>query len=284
MTERDCTGQRDSISARPARIRRSFTPVARLLLALVAAMAVPTTAATAAPAAPMPSLAEGTADVRGEYSINLYEKGDFASQRTRFWCIGASMQMMMNIIGMTDDDSRAGQERYMRLARARGPSLRQVDHGQSDEAAGGLRGAGSSGWAKGLVELGAGGYREQALDGYAEAVRDAAYALRWTGRPVGLIVWSGAHAWVMSGFTATADPLVDSDFRVTGVYIQDPWYPRISSIWGPGQKPNSWISVKALKSDFLPRRGGPWHAELAGKYVLVLPWMAIPRPVYLRML
>jgi hypothetical protein len=256
------------------------------LLALLVALAIPTTAVTAAVSAPAPTLAERQGAPGGEYSINLYEEGDFASQRTAYWCIGASMQMMLNIVGLTDDDdSRAGQERYMRLARARGQSLRQVDHGQSADAAGGaLRGAGSSGWARGLVDLGAGGYRQQAVDDYAAALREAAYALRRTGRPVGLIVWRGAHAWVMSGFTATADPLVAPDFQVTGVYVQDPWYPRISSIWGPGQEPNTWISVKALKADFLPRRGGRWHAELADKYVLVLPYVQVVRPSYWRML
>jgi len=203
--------------------------------------------------------------------MNLYERGDFVSQYTKYWCIGASMQMMLNIIEVTDDESRAAQKSYMRVARSMGPSLRQVDHGQSAERAGGLRGAGSGGWARGLVELGAGGYEERALDGYRTAVQAAAYALRTTNRPVGLIVWRGAHAWVMTGFTANADPLTDPDYRVTGVYVQDPWYPRVSSIWGPGQKPNSWISAKALKADFLPRRGGRWHAELAGKFVLVLP-------------
>lgn len=203
--------------------------------------------------------------------MNLYGKGDFVSQYTKYWCIGASMQMMLNIIGATDDESRASQKRYMRIARSMGPSLRQVDHGQTVERAGGLRGAGSGGWARGLVELGAGGYEQRALVGYQTAVRAAAQALRETDRPVGLIVWRGAHAWVMTGFTATADPLVDPDYRVTGVYIQDPWYPRVSSIWGPGQKPNSWISIKALRADFLPRRGGRWHAELAGKFVLVVP-------------
>ena len=251
------------------RSRLSLLPAA---LTLVIALGIPTSAAALAdPAAKFDDAANRASATRA-FTINLYEDGDFASQRTIYWCVGASMQMMLNIVDLTDDDSRADQERYMRLARSRGPSLRQVDHGQTDDAAGGaLRGAGSTGWARGLVELGAGGYREQAVDGYDAAVREAAEALRRTGRPVGLIVWRGAHAWVMSGFTATADPLVDPDFRVTAVYVQDPWYPRVSSIWGPGQKPNSLISTKALKADFLPRRGGAWHAELAGKYVLVVP-------------
>lgn len=206
----------------------------------------------------------------GDFSINLYRKGDFVSQATPYWCIGASMQMMLNIIGVTDGDSRAAQERNMRAARSDRPSSGGLDQG-SELAGGALRGAGSGGWAKGLVELGARYYAERAIDGYGTALRAAAQAVRRTGRPVGLIVWRGAHAWVMSGFTATADPLVDPDYRITGVYIQDPWYPRVSSIWGPGQKPNSWISVSSLKADFLPRRAGQRHAEQAGKYVLVMP-------------
>jgi hypothetical protein len=163
-------------------------------------------------------------------------------------------------------------ESYMLVARKMGSSRRPPDRGRAAEpGASGLRGAGSGGWARGLVALGAGGYAQRALDDYDTALRAAAYALRTTGRPVGLIVWRGVHAWVMSGFTATADPLTDPDYRVTGVYIQDPWYPRISSIWGAGQKPNSWISADALKADFLPRRAGRWHPELAGTFVLVSP-------------
>jgi hypothetical protein len=240
-----------------------------VVLAVAIAAAGPSRAAAATASVPADTLL--IAAPRGDFSINLYRKGDFASQRTKYWCIGASMQMMLNVIGLTDDDSRASQVRYMRAARSGGFSLGQVDHAQTGENAEGLRGAGSRGWARGLVALGAGGYEQHALDEYGAAVRAAAYALRTTNRPVGLIVWRGAHAWVMTGFTATADPITNPRYRVTGVYVQDPWYPRVSSIWGPGQKPNTWISIKGLKLDFLPRRAGRWHPDLAGKFVLVVP-------------
>ena len=259
-----------------ARRSASVTSVMVLALAIAAAGPAVAVAATASEAPRKLSAAAPT----GDFSMNLYEKGDFVSQYTKYWCIGASMQMMLNVIGVTDDEKRASQERYMRIARSMGPSLRQVDHGQSNS--GTLGGAGSGGWARGLVELGAGRYEERALEGYGTAVRAAAYAVRTTNRPVGLIVWRGAHAWVMTGFTATADPLTDPDYRVTGIYVQDPWYPRVSSIWGPGQKPNRWLSIKALKGDFLPRRGGRWHAELAGKFVLVLPVLPIRPAAQLR--
>lgn len=204
----------------------------------------------------------------GDFSLDLADEADFVSQYTEYWCVGASMQMMLNVIGVTEDNSRPNQERYMRVARSSGESLQQVDHG---EPADGLRGAGSSGWARGLVLLGAGLYAERALDDFDGALREAARAIRATQRPVGLIVWRGAHAWVMTGFSATADPLVNPDFDVTGVYVMDSWYPRVSSIWGPGQKPNTWIAADDLTADFLPRRGGQWHAELAGKFVIVMP-------------
>jgi hypothetical protein len=243
---------------------------------LIPAILLALTLVAPAPAAAMRAeTLQAQAVAPARYSINLYRRGDFASQRTPYWCIGASMQMMLNIIGPTDDDSRAGQVRYMRAARSGGSSGASTDAASS---AGGLRGAGSSGWARGLVDVGAGPYEERAVDGFQPAIRAAAYALRTTGRPVGLIVWRGAHAWVMSGFTATADPLVDPDYRITGVYIQDPWYPRISSIWGPGQKPNSLIPIDRLDSDFLPRRAGGRHADQAGKFVLVLPTAAPPSP------
>lgn len=249
------------------RPRRASAPLAAALAALALALVAPAAASGEAVVGSAAASAARAAAL--EYSIDLYEDGDFASQATIYWCVGASMQMMMNLIGVTEADaSRDGQERYMRLARGLGPSLDEVDDGQSD---GILRGAGSSGWARGLTELGAGRYEERALDGFDAAVRAAAIALRETNRPVGLIVWRGAHAWVMTGFTATADPLIDPDFGVTGVFVLDSWYPRVSRIWGPGQTPNTLLSTSELAADFLPRRGGRWHADLAGKFVVVIP-------------
>lgn len=225
--------------------------------------------ASAAGAGPPPApAAESTASSR-DFSLNLYRAGDFVSQYTPYWCVGASMQMMLAISNVNETASRAAQERYMRVARSEGPSLRQIDHGADD--AGGLRGAGSEGWARGLVRLGAGRYEQRVFGSYGRAVRAVAYSLRATNRPVGLIVWRGAHAWVVSGITTTRDPLVDPKFRVTGVYVQDPWYPRVSSIWGRGKRPNTYMSVKSLRAAFLPRRGGRWHPGLAGKFVVVLP-------------
>jgi hypothetical protein len=113
--------------------------------------------------------------------------------------------------------------------------------------------------------------RERALD-------VAARAIRRTGRPVGLLTWRGAHSWVMHGFTATADPLIGA-FRVTGVYVSDPWYPKVSTIWGPSLPPNALLTPRQLRVDYLPwvARGGRTTAH-NGTYVLVLPVAPPPSP------
>ena len=71
------------------------------------------------------------------------------------------------------------------------------------------------GWAAGLTIEGGGAYMLVGTTTLDEALLAAAKAIAETGRPVGLLVWRGRHAWVMSGFRATGDPLTDPNARVT---------------------------------------------------------------------
>jgi hypothetical protein len=103
-----------------------------------------------------------------------------------------------------------------------------------------------------------------------------------TGRPVGLLMWRGRHAWVMSGFKATADPLKTDKFRVTAAIVEDPLYPHGSSVWGPSPKPGEALTPAELGKQFVPRRSNsrwalvdPRSRLLAGQYVLVLPFAPI---------
>ncbi len=85
-------------------------------------------------------------------------------------------------------------------------------------------------------------------------------------------MWHGAHAWVMSGFTATADPAGAGAFRVTSVRVSDPWYPRPVSAFGRTRRPDARLSVAQLAKGFLRwRRPLVRYAELDGRFVLVLP-------------
>ena len=104
------------------------------------------------------------------------------------------------------------------------------------------------------------------------AMQLAAKQIRLTSRPVGLLVWRGAHAWVVSGFTATADPRASATFVVTGLYVEDVWYPRISTIWGSSNPPDTLVAATDLSIDYLPwKRPRGSYPEKNGLYVLVVP-------------
>jgi hypothetical protein len=137
------------------------------------------------------------------------------------------------------------------------------------------------GWAAALNLNDGGAYGVVGTDTLDEAMRVAALSIVRHHRPVGLLVWRGRHAWVMSGFEATGDPRAGS-FRVTKAYILDPLHPYGSRVWGPSPTPGAAITVKQVGRQFVPRRiGGPWSAlpgmaALSGKYVLVVPTDAAP--------
>jgi len=76
----------------------------------------------------------------------------------------------------------------------------------------------------------------------------------------------------MSGFRATADPAYTDDFTVTHVYVLDPWYPRVSSIWGPSRPPDAIVPVGLLAEDYFAwRRPAVRYPEKNGQFVLVVP-------------
>jgi hypothetical protein len=194
------------------------------------------------------------------FAIDLFDKGDFVSQARTDWCVPASILAMMNMIDRDGDSPAPTQRKLDRLARSLSTPR--------------LRGAGSEpeGWAGSLNRLGFGPYEVRAERTRAAAIAAAARALRLTGRPVGLLIWRGAHAWVMSGFRATADPAYTNDFTVTHLYVQDPWYPRVSSIWGRSRPPDAIVPVGLVAEDYLAwRRPAVRYPEKDGQFVLVVP-------------
>ncbi len=206
----------------------------------------PTPAPTPAPT-PKPVLA-----------MNLYRKGDFVSQATKDQCVSAAMQIMLNIVRPKDDRSAATQARLAKLAQ----ELSDASNGGTEPL----------GWARGLMKMGAGKYVVAVAPTRGKAIERAVRAMRATGRPVGLLVWRGAHSWVLHGFEATADPAGPGPMRVTHLYVSDPWYPRISSIWGPSRGPNARITPKQLEEDYLQwRRPTGRYPGMDGQYVLIMP-------------
>jgi hypothetical protein len=177
------------------------------------------------------------------------------------------MQMMLNMSRPGEDRPAATQRRLQNLARA-----------WSGERPDGRerRGASIRGLAAGLTILGAGPYRVTGAPTIDGAMLLAARAMRATGKPVGLLVWRGRHAWVMSGFRSTSDPFIDGA-RVTAAIVEDPLYPHGSEIWGRSPAPGAALSLKELGRQFVPRRGSWSNPALDNMYVVVVPYEFHPR-------
>lgn len=208
------------------------------------------------------------------FRLNLADDEDYVRQTSFVRCVGASVQMMLNITRPGADRSARTQRRLQVLARSlSGPRPDGTER----------RGAGVFGWAAALNQADEGAYAVVGARTLQGAMRIAANAIREQRRPVGLLVWQGRHAWVMSGFQSTGDPRGGS-FRVTAAYILDPLYPFGSKTWGPSPRPGSAISVEQVGRQFVRRRTHsewnqlPGMAELAGQYVLVVPVDGPPPP------
>ena len=222
----------------------------------------PTPTATATPPpTPTPTIApteappEAAADE--PFAMNLARKADFVAQYTFEWCVGASLQMAINMATDEERTSRKDQGALWAMARDR-----------SDSPFGG---ANPRGWTAALNDLGIGPYELVSLPTYEEALATAAEAIRATKRPVGLVMWRGRHAWVMSGFESSADPRATDDFEITGIRVHDPLYPHGSSVWGKSPKPNTLISPATLARQFVIRDRGRVNLGVPPGWLLVLP-------------
>ena len=216
------------------------------------ASAVPTTAPSVA-ATPAPS----PVPPAEPFALSLSSRDDFVAQYTFEWCVGASLQMALRITDRSSDETRTTQQELWEMARDRSFSP--------------FGGANPRGWTAALNELGIGPYELVSLATYDEALRVAASALRATERPVGLVMWRGRHAWVMSGFEAIGDPAIHADFELTGIRVMDPLYPHGSTVWGASPEPNSVVSPEVLGRQFVLRDSTRVNLGVPPGYLLVLP-------------
>ena len=194
---------------------------------------------------------------RTPFAMDLYRKGDYVAQYTFEWCVGASLQMALNMTTATNDTTRARQEQLWQMAQARSTSP--------------FGGANPRGWTAALNDLGIGPYVLVSLPDLDLALQVAARAMRETKRPVGLVMWRGRHAWVMSGFESKGDPARVLDPEITGVRVLDPLYPHGSKVWGRSPKPNALITPATLAKQFVIRDRGRTNLGVPPGYLLILP-------------
>jgi hypothetical protein len=189
--------------------------------------------------------------------IDLYRSGTYSMQRTWTWCTAASVQIIRNIVRRAADHSATAQRRYFTYMRAhdryRIPASDGVD---------------PQGWVAGLRHFVDDRYRIVSSSSYDAAIRSAVVRLRLTNRPVGVIVARGAHAWVLTGFTATADPAATSAFTITSVRVTGPLYGRQSRN-GYDMRPDTKLTYAAFRRFFTPFHYGRIRMAWEGRYVTI---------------
>ena len=195
-------------------------------------------------------------------SYDLYRHGVFASQAEATWCVGASIEMMLNIIQHTRDHSATDQRTYLSYARRKDLYVSGAHHGTD-----------AQGWSASLAHFGGGdGYHQVSNPRYKASIRAAVRRLRQTGKPVGLIVAHSNHAWVLTGFEATTDPGLDFTAQITALYVMGPLWPRHTNKDGFDPAPDTRLTfdqLRAFHTRYYDSSGAdnPWE----GTFVSILP-------------
>jgi hypothetical protein len=239
---------------------------------------VPTVTVTEPPATepptPAPTLPTGasptpspTLPVRAPVDVTIVSDPHavFAHEIRKDWCAPAGVQITLAALGLADNS-----EGFQKDLAARIHEWETYADSHNYEW-------GFLAMASALEAYGAPGYQIRAYDSRGLAMRDAAIAISKTQSPAILLAWRGAHTWVMSGYRADADPLVFPDANITGTYILDPWYPWVSSIWGPSDPPGTFQDLAEMKRNFLPwKRPEGKYPDRDGKFIVIVPTLPAP--------
>jgi hypothetical protein len=187
------------------------------------------------------------------FRMDLYYRGGYERQIDGRTCTAAATAMMLNFIAHEDLDLR---------------QRRILDYAQRHDALNDRvqRGSDPLGWANALTNFSdrAGDeftYAWEAYDSEKAALRRAAGQIAATGMPVGLVIWHGRHAVVMTGFVATADPR-RGDFKLTDVWISDSYGARHARHRASKSPLNKYRELDATK-----QYDKAWY----GKYVIIVP-------------
>jgi hypothetical protein len=184
----------------------------------------------------------------------------FASELRNDWCAPAGVQMALAVMGLVNTSDATQREIASRVH-----SWEAYSDSHNGEW-------GPAAMALAIDAYGAPGYEVRAFETMTYALRDAAVAIKKTHSPAILLAWRGAHTWVMTGYRADADPAIFRNTSIEGAYILDPWFPRISSIWGPSNPPGTFTTFEELQENFLPwKRPEGQYPDRDGLYITVVP-------------
>ncbi|MGI8704065.1 MAG: hypothetical protein ACR2JZ_06095 [Candidatus Limnocylindrales bacterium] len=214
------------------------------------------------PSSPSPEPTPSPEPVRRAVDVDLLDNPEqmFTSQLTEKWCAPAGVQMTLAVLGLGDSSEEFQRE-----------IINRTDEFESWEDS--HNGSwGPAAMADALAAYGADEYEIRAYQTRADALRDSAIAIKTTGKPVVLLAWRGAHTWVMTGYRANADPTIFDNATIKGAYILDPWYPRVSSIWGPSDPPGTFQDAAEMERNILAwKRPEGAYPDRDGKFIALVP-------------
>jgi hypothetical protein len=229
----------------------------------------PTPSASLAPGVtPAPAPTPEPTPIRTKVDVTLLRHPErwFISEEDNEWCAVAGTQMVLAIHGKAELTVAFQKTLASRIGEWE--SRRDSRNG----------GWGPSAMVAALEAHGVPGYQVRAYDTRQDAMRDAAVAISELHAPVILLTWRGAHTWVMTGYRADADPTVFPDARITGTYILDPWYPRVSSIWGPSDPAGTFQDLSEMRRNYLVwQRPEGNYADRDGLFIAVVPTIPLDR-------
>ncbi|HEV8401824.1 MAG TPA: hypothetical protein VGQ31_02180 [Candidatus Limnocylindrales bacterium] len=192
--------------------------------------------------------------------IDLYRSGVFTTQKTWLWCTAADVQIIRNIARHQTDHTSANQSRYFSYMRAHDRYAIPVSDGTDP-----------GGWAAGLRHYVDSRYRVVASTSFSAALRSAVTNLRRTNLPVAIAVDHGNHGWVLTGFTATADPARTASFTVTSVRVVGPLWGLQSRTYGYDMRPDTRLTPSQFRSFFTPWHYGRVRMAWEGDWVSIQP-------------
>jgi hypothetical protein len=191
--------------------------------------------------------------------VDFYRNGTYAVQKSWLWCTAAGVQIVRNIVDLETDHTTTAQRRYFDWMRLHNRYHLPLSAGVDPQ-----------GWAAGLRHFVDDRYRLVASTTFDGALRSAVRRLRQTNLPVALTVSHGNHGWILTGFTATADPSITASFNVTSVRVVGPLY-GIQSRDGYDMPPDTKLTPTQLRQYFTPWRYAPMSMVWDGRFVSIQP-------------
>jgi hypothetical protein len=191
--------------------------------------------------------------------VDLYRSGTYTVQKSRLWCTAAGVQIVRNIVDLESDHTAGAQRGYFAWMRLHNRYHLPLSAGVDPQ-----------GWTAGLRHFVDDRYRLVASTTFDGSLRSAVRRLRQTNLPVALTVSHGNHGWILTGFTATADPLTTPSFTVTSVRVVGPLY-GLQSRNGYDMPPDTKLTPSQLRSYFTPWKYAPMSMVWDGRYVSIQP-------------